>query len=92
MKFAWDSAKAVQNLRKHGVDFADAVIALEDENALTFEDFGHQEQRFMTLGMGPKLNVLFVVHVERCEDTIRLISARKADRNETSQYYKGLNL
>ena len=92
MKFAWDAEKAVQNLRKHGVDFADAVIALEDENALTLEDYGHQEQRFMTLSMGPKLNVLFVVHVERCEDTIRLISARKADRSETKQYYQGLNL
>jgi len=35
--------KADRNLRKHGVDFADAVIALEDENALTIEDFGHDE-------------------------------------------------
>ena len=42
--------------------------------------------------MGPKLNVLFVVHVERSEDTIRLISARKADRSEAKQYYQGLNL
>jgi len=92
MKFAWDAAKAVQNLRKHGVDFADAVIALEDENALTFEDFGYNEQRFKTLGMGPKLNILFVVHVERSKDTIRIISARKADRSETNQYYQGLNL
>ena len=92
MKFAWDAAKAVRNLRKHGVDFADAAIALEDENALTIEDFGHNEQRFKTLGMGPTMNILFVVHVEHSEDTIRLISARKADRSETKQYYQGLNL
>ena len=92
MKFAWDAAKAVRNFRKHGVDFADAAIALEDENALTIEDFGHDEQRFKTLGMGPTMNILFVVHVEHSEDTIRIISARKADRSETKQYYQGLNL
>jgi len=44
MKFGWAAKKAVINLRKHGVDFADAVIALEDENALTVEDLGHNEQ------------------------------------------------
>ena len=92
MKFAWDAAKAAHNLRKHGVDFADATIALEDEHALTIEDFGHNEQRLKTVGMGPKLNILYVVHVERSKDTIRIISARKADRSETKQYYQGLNL
>lgn len=92
MKFGWGSKKADRNLRKHGVDFADAVIALEDENALTIEDFSHDEQRFKTLGMGPKLNILFVVHAERSEDIIRIISARKADRSETKQYFKGLKL
>jgi len=91
MKFGWDSKKAGLNLRKHGIDFADAVIALEDENALTIEDFGHNEQRFKTLGMGPKLNVLFVLHAERSEDTIRIISARKADRSESTQYYQGIS-
>jgi uncharacterized DUF497 family protein len=92
MKFAWDVRKADQNLRKHGVDFADAVIALEDENALTIEDGGHDEQRFKTLGLGSNLNILFVVHAEQSEDIIRIISARKADRSETNQYYQGLNI
>ena len=92
MKFGWDSGKADHNLRKHGVDFADAAIALEDENALTIEDVDHNEQRFKTLGMGPKSNILFVVHAERSEDTIRIISARKADRGETKQYYQGIGL
>ena len=92
MKFGWDSRKADHNLRKHGVDFADAAIVLEDENALTIEDFGHNEQRLKTLGMGPKLNILFVVHVKCSEDTIRIISARKADRSETKQYYQGIKL
>jgi len=90
MQVEWDSNKAAKNLRKHGIDFADAVIALEDENALTIDDLGHNEQRFLTLGLGPNLNVLLVVHAERDEETIRIISARKADRSETRQYFRGL--
>jgi uncharacterized DUF497 family protein len=91
MNVEWDSKKATENLRKHGVDFADAVVALEDENALTIEDTDHDEQRFKTLGLGSYLNILFVVHTNRDEDTIRIISARKADRSEVKQYYRGLS-
>jgi len=91
MDYNWDPRKAAENLRKHGVDFADAVIALEDENALTIEDSDHDEQRFKTLGMGPSLNILLIVHCERSENRIRIISARKADRGETEQYFQGLS-
>ena len=77
MDFERDPRKAAENLRKHGDDIADAVIALEDENALTIDDRDHPEQRFKTLGLGPELNVLFVVHAERHENCIRIISARK---------------
>ena len=89
MDFEWDPRKARDNLRKHGVDFADAVIALEDENALTIEDPGHAELRFKTLGMGPALNVLLVVHCVRLKDCIRIISARKANRREREYYFQG---
>jgi uncharacterized DUF497 family protein len=91
MDYNWDPRKAAENLRKHGVDLADDVIALEDENALTIEDSDHDEQRFKTLGMGPSLNILFIVHCERSENRIRIISARKADRGETEQYFQGLS-
>jgi len=91
LDFEWDPGKAKENLRKHGVDFADAVIALEDDNALTIEDSDHDEPRFKTLGMGPTLNVLLVVHCERTENCIRIISARKADKNEKIVYFQGLN-
>ncbi len=64
MDYEWDPRKAAENLKKHGVDFADAVIALEDENALTIEDREVEERRFKTLGMGPYLDVLYVVHAE----------------------------
>ena len=91
MEFEWDPRKAKENLRKHGVDFADAVIALEDENALTMEDSDHDELRFKTLGMGPTLNVLFVVHCEQTTNSIRIISARKADKKETKDYFQGMS-
>lgn len=91
MEYDWDPGKAAENLRKHKVDFADAVIALEDENALTIEDSDHDERRFKTLGMDPYLNILFVVHCERSENCIRIISARKSDRKETEQYFLGLS-
>ena len=51
MEYEWDSQKAIENIRKHDVEFADAVIVLEDENALTIEDIDHNEKRFKTLGM-----------------------------------------
>ena len=78
-------------MRKHGVDFVDAVIALEDENALTIEDPDHDELRFKTLAMGPNLNILFVVHCEQSANSIRIISARKADKKETKFYFQGLS-
>ncbi len=77
MRYEWDAKKATKNIRKHGVDFTDAVIALEDENALTIEDVDHIEQRFKTLGMGSFLNILYIVHIEREDNNIRIISARK---------------
>ena len=91
MEIEWNLRKAADNLRKHGVDFADAVIVLEDSNALTIEDKDHSEQRFKTLGMGPNLNILYVVYTERKNDCIRIISARKAERKEIKQYYQGIN-
>jgi len=91
VRFTWDPQKAALNRLRHGVDFADAVIALEDENDLTIEDDGHDEQRFKTLGLGPRLKVLFVVHALRDGDCIRIISARKADRSERKQYFEGIS-
>ena len=91
MRIEWDPNKAASNVRDHGIDFADAAVALEDENALTIEDTYHDEQRFKTLCLGSNLNVLLVVHAEQDRETIRIISARKADRNESKQYFEGLS-
>ena len=90
MKVVWDSSKANSNFAKHHVDFADAAVALEDENALTISDAEHGEYRFKTLAMSPNADVLLIVHAERDEETIRLISARRATRSEERAYFQGI--
>lgn len=91
MNVEWNRAKAGANLLKHGVDFADAALALEDERALTTEDTDFGERRYKTLALGPQLKVLVIVYAEPNQDTLRIISARKADRSEIRQYYQGID-
>lgn len=86
MRFQYDPAKAAANLRKHGVSFADAESVLADPLAMTMEDPDAQgEQRFVTVGLGSAGELLLVVYTERTE-VYRLISARRATRNEREQY------
>ena len=86
MNFEWNAVKAASNLEVHGVDFADAAVALEDECALTMEDTRHDdEQRFVSLCLDPLARLLVVVYTWR-DDTIRIISARRATKNETRRY------
>ena len=86
MCFEWDDGKARSNVDKHGVDFADAAVALEDEHALTIEDLDeHEEQRFVSLCMDPQARVLVVVFCWRGE-SLRIISARAATRREIARY------
>ncbi len=85
MDIEWDAAKAASNRKKHGVDFADAATALNDELSLTMPDEGSDEQRFVTLGMDATARLLVVVFTVR-GDVMRLISARKATRSERRQY------
>ena len=81
----WGAEKAAANLRKHGVDFADAETALRDEMAMTVADDDPMEERFVTLGMDALGRLLVVVYEWRGDD-VRLISARKATRAERRQY------
>jgi uncharacterized DUF497 family protein len=88
MHYEWDEAKREENLRKHGVDFSDAVGALHDPANLTVEDpDAASEARFITLGMDFLARVLLVVWTERAADRIRIISARKASPGETRRYH-----
>ena len=89
MRFDWDSNKAVANQQKHKVSFNEAVSSFYDENALVIQDPDHsdEEERFLLLGLSRKLRVLIVCHCYReNEEIIRLISARKANKKEQSQY------
>jgi len=86
MEYEWDEQKAASNLSKHGIDFADAATALEDEAAITIADAFSDEERFVTIGMDILGRLLVVVYTWRGEDTIRLISARKATAHERRQY------
>ena len=85
MKVEWDSRKAAANLKKHGVDFADAATVLYDELALTISDDESDEERFATVGMDALGRVLLVVYTWRGERP-RLISARKATSRDRHQY------
>lgn len=87
MDFEWDPEKAASNLEAHGVGFADAAVALEDERALTIADtIDDEEQRFVSVCLDPLARLLVVVYTWRGEDTIRIVSARKATRTETRRY------
>jgi hypothetical protein len=81
----WDPDKAAGNLEKHGIDFADAATALEDELALTMPDEDADEDRFVTLGTDALGRLLVVTYTWR-DDEHRLISARPATRPERRAY------
>ena len=89
MDFEWDPKKAAENLRKHGVDFADAVGVFFDDFALTIDDEHDTEERFVTIGTDPLNRVLVVVYTWRGEN-IRIVSARKADMRERRYYEEEL--
>ena len=83
--FQWDPGKALINQKVHGVSFAEAVTAFEDDYALTVEDEHSDERRFITLGKDSTSRLLVVVYTYR-GDTIRIISARRATSQERKDY------
>ena len=85
MGFEWDFDKARANLRKHGVDFADAATVFDDPLAVTLPDEGEEEPRFVTIGSDAEGHLLVVVYAWR-GDAIRIISAREATPMERRQY------
>jgi hypothetical protein len=93
IEFKWDSQKAESNTKKHGISFEEAKTVFHDEKALLIHDPDHSEMedRFILLGMSHKIRLLVVCHCypER-EDTIRIISARKASKNEQIRYKEAL--
>jgi len=89
IQFKWDENKNRKNKREHGVSFEEAQTVFLDENAIRFFDPDHsgEEDRFIMLGVSVKLRVLVVCHCYRENDeVIRLISARKANKEECKDY------
>lgn len=88
MQYEWDNGKAAENLRKHGVEFMDAIAAIEDTHRQEDVDtrFAYGEERIQIIGMARR-GVLFVIVTQRDEDVCRIISARKATRHEQDRYY-----
>ena len=86
--FEWDSEKAEKNIRKHGISFETAGKVFQDTSIIELFDSLHSdtEQRMIAIGMVD--DILSVVYTERHEETIRLISARKATKKERSMYYE----
>jgi uncharacterized DUF497 family protein len=91
--FIWDEKKYQANLKKHGVDFNDAVRAWYDPDRLDFFDEKHssaEEIRWIFLGAVAGV-VLLVIETEPNEDTVRIISARRASKQEEELYYGNRN-
>jgi len=89
VRFIWDENKSRANLKKHGVDFNDAVRAWFDPDRLDYFDVEHssdREIRWIFLGVMAGV-VLFVVETEPDEETVRIISARRALKHEQEAYY-----
>jgi len=87
--FDWDDHKNRENQRKHGVSFEEAQTVFLDDNALFMGDPDHsgEEDRFLLLGLSSKVRALVVCHCYReSDEVIRIISARKADREERHLY------
>ncbi|MDD5330459.1 MAG: BrnT family toxin [Sulfuricella sp.] len=92
IKFEWDAVKAASNKKKHGVSFDEAQSVFYDEFAVQFfdEENSDSENRFLMLGFSDEARLLIVCHCERDQgNIIRIISARKATKNE-SKFYQGV--
>ena len=90
MKIEWDLEKAKSNLKKHGISFEEAATALSDPMAATGADPDHSitEERYVTFGVSEKGRLVVVSHTEQ-DETIRIISARKASKGEKELYEEG---
>jgi uncharacterized protein len=89
LRFEWDKRKARDNKRRHDVSFEEAETVFYDEHAILIDDPEHSigEDRFLLLGLSAGLRILVIAHCyRRSGDLIRIISARKATRNERNVY------
>lgn len=82
--FEWDENKRERNLQKHGLDFLDAIHIFMDPERIEVEVIMQEEKRYQTIGSVNEI-IIFVVYTHRGKNK-RLISARKASKNERKIY------
>lgn len=93
MKFEWDERKALENIKKHGINFDEAILIFFDELAIEEFDEAHSnfaEKRYTLIGLADN-SLLRVTYTVRDEETIRIISAEKARSFEERAYNKNRN-
>ena len=90
IQFAWDPKKAVRNITKHeAITFEEAATVFRDQLAYIFDDEAHSEDEYRELIIGySHRNRLLIVSFTEQDDVIRIISARKADAKERTDYEK----
>jgi len=89
MKFEWDETKNKENIRKHGIDFQDVIEMFEHPMLINLDnrqDYG--EDRWIGIGIITNIVAVTIYLEWESEETIRIISARKATRHESKEYYK----
>ncbi|MDP1605231.1 MAG: BrnT family toxin [Rhodocyclaceae bacterium] len=88
MRYSYDPKKQAANLKKHGLDFDDAKRVIESGDTVTFEDrrFDYGEVRYLTLGL--LHGEVVIIATAETDKTIRIISMRKAAKNEQKIYYE----
>lgn len=91
MEFEWNSRKARANEKKHGISFIEATTCFYDTAQIAFHDPEHSEDedREILIGHSNRGNLLIVVYILK-QDTIRIISARRATRREAQLYAQGI--
>lgn len=93
MRYIWNEKKAKTNLEKHGVRFEEAQVVWTDPHSIEYYDpeNSYQEDRFIRIGLNPLRGILLVVFCENeNQETIRIISARKATNQEKKEYEEEL--
>jgi uncharacterized protein len=90
LRFQWDGVKAVRNRAKHGISFDEATTVFSDPLSLAIPDPDHsgEDERWIIIGETHRRRLVVVVHAEEA-GTIRIISAREANRQEREKYEEG---
>lgn len=88
VRFTWDPPKAAANTRTHGVSFEEAATVFADPLALAVED-AVDPGRTLLIGLSDRLRVLLTVYIDIDDDTVRIISARRATSHERRHYEEG---